>query len=183
MERVLGPRPTLRTRSDRRTHAGAAGVRGADRSKEAGAEARRAVPARQAGRGGAGRGGGAREAPPRPPHLGRGRAPAGCKARPPGRRGLSAGGCPGRNRLPRVLRGSFRSEREPRKVAVTVGEESTRQVSNKSDSGRRIPQHNVTPGRGSALAPRGTGPPPLRSWGAAPENRGCRVPASGRLLS
>ena len=49
--------------------------------------------------------------------------------------------------------------------------------------GEEFPQHNVTPGRGSALAPRGTGPPPLWSWGAAPENRGCRVAASGRLLS
>lgn len=176
-------------------------MRGAGQSVEAGAEVRQAVPARQEMR--AVRGEGAVRARGRcpggssPPRQGRGRAPAGSQPappRPPGRWGLSALGCPGRNRLPRALRGSCRSERELRKVAVTVGEESSRQVSNKADSGRRIPQQQRNPRPRLCLGPawNWAPSPPVRGCGAgeprlscrclraAPELRGCLLVASDR---
>lgn len=115
--------------------------------------------------------------------------------RSPGRWGLWALGCPGRNRLPpRAIRGSRRSERELRKVAVTVGEESTRQVSSKADSGRRIPQQQRNPRPRLCLGPawNWVPSPPVRGCGAgesrlscrrlraAPELRGCPLVASDR---
>lgn len=161
---------------------------------------RRSRRGRRCGRCGArwrcGRGGGALEAPPRRARGGagllRGSQPA--PPRPPGRWGLSALGCPGRNRLPRALRGSCRSERELRKVAVTVGEESSRQVSNKADSGRRIPQQQRNPRPRLCLGPawNWAPSPPVRGCGAgeprlscrclraAPELRGCLLVASDR---
>lgn len=83
--------------------------------------------------------------------------------------------------LPQTLLGILLCARELRKVAVTFDEESTRQVSNKPDSGRTSQQHrDPRPGIGAGPAWIRVPSPPVP--GAAPENRGFRVAPTGLLL-
>lgn len=114
-------------------------------------------PGRGPGRGGAGPSRSLRPAaPPRPPHPGR------CSG---GWAALTMDTPGGQNpRFPRSYEGSCCVRGSCAKL-LSFDEESTRQVSNKPDSGRGGGQANntVTHDPGSALAPRGSGPLPLQS--------------------